>query len=67
MFKEQPLASPGSAKNQVLTPAGPECGEGGQGTSQSVNPLLEAVLKARSNQGAHLNHSLSRTFLPPLR
>lgn len=46
---------------------GPECGEGGQGTSQSVNPLLEAVLKARSNQGAHLNHSLSRTFLPPLR
>ena len=53
--------------NQTKPPAGPECGEGGQGTSQSVNPLLEAVLKARSNQGAHLNHSLSRTFLPPLR
>jgi len=48
---------------------GPE-GETGSGTTSgsSLNPVLEAVLKIRSSHSAaQLNHSLSRTFLPPLR
>jgi mediator of RNA polymerase II transcription subunit 15 len=46
---------------------GPEGGVGRDGCPSSLNPLLEAVLKARPGTGAQLNHSLSRTFLPPLR
>jgi len=35
----------------------------------SLNPLLEAVMKVKSissGDSAHMNHALSRTFLPPL-
>lgn len=51
---------------------GPDGGDGGQSgsgsCSSSLNPLLEAVLKIRNTHSAsQLNHSLNRTFLPPLR
>jgi len=52
-------------KRMALDTVEPES-EPGQSTS-SLNPLLEAVIKIRtSNKTAPLNHSLSRTFLPPL-
>ena len=39
---------------------------GGKESTSSLNPLLESVIKIRQNNTtAHLNHSLSSTFLPP--
>jgi len=39
-------------------------GEQGKDGATSLNPLIEAVLKLKGS--SQLNHSLSRTFLPPL-
>jgi len=56
------------ALDTVEQEGGAEGGQGGnKDQASSLNPLLEAVIKIRgNNKTAHLNHSLSRTFLPPL-
>merc|ERR1719333_1638549 len=53
-------------KRMALEPDRDPNSQGGKESTSSLNPLPESVIKIRQNNTtAHLNHSLSSTFLPP--